>query len=207
MGHMFLVIQDALSKWLDAHVMSTITSSKTIEVLRIVFATHRIPRKVAKDNGPSFTSSEFKSFMHGNGINHIISAPYHPSTNGLAERDVQTLKNGLKCTVGASIQEKLSKVLIDYRITPHSTMGITPSELLMKRRLRSRLDLFHPEVSKKVEDKQNAEHDTSQPIRKFARCSSEEPTIQQSKMDPWCDCKSHRSAVLCRTTARWKIYA
>ena len=38
MGHMFLVIVDAHSKWLDAHVLSTITSSKTIEVLRSVFA-------------------------------------------------------------------------------------------------------------------------------------------------------------------------
>ena len=151
--------------------MSTITSSKTIEVLRTVIATHGIPRKVVTDNGPSFTSSEFKSFMQGNGIHHITSAPYHPSTNGLAERGVQTLKNGLKRTAGASIQEKLSKVLFDYRITPHSTTGIAPSELLMKRRLRSRLDLLHPEVSKKVEakqDKQKAKHDTSQPIRKFS---------------------------------------
>ena len=171
MGHMFLVIQDAHSKWLDAHVMSTITSSKTIEVLRTVFATHGIPRKVVTDNSPSFTSSEFKSFMQGNGIHHVTSAPYHPSTNGLAERGVQALKNGLKRTAGANIQEKLSKVLFDYRITPHSTTGIAPSELLMKRRLRSRLDLLHPEVSKKVEakqEKQKAEHDTSQPIRKFS---------------------------------------
>ena len=33
MGHKFLVIMDAHSKWLDAHIMSSITSAKTIEVL------------------------------------------------------------------------------------------------------------------------------------------------------------------------------
>ena len=132
MGHMFLIIQDMHSKWLDAHIMSTITSSKTIEVLHTVFATHGLPRKVVTDNGPSFVSDEFKSFLQGNGIHHVTSAPYHLSTNGLVERGVQTLKRGLKRTAGSSVREKLSRFLFDYRITPHSTTGVALSELLMK---------------------------------------------------------------------------
>ena len=94
--------------------MTSITSSKTIEKLRIIFANHGLPRKVVTDNGPSFTSEEFKSFMSGNCITHITTAPYHPSCNGLAERAVQTFKNGLKRTQGVSIQERLSKFLFTY---------------------------------------------------------------------------------------------
>ena len=156
MGHMFLIIVDSHSKWLDAHVMSSITSTKTIEILRSVFATHGLPQKIVTDNGPSFTSQEFSEFMKANGIKHVTSAPYHPSTNGLAERGVQTLKQGIRRTKGSSIQEKVSKFLFNYRITPHSTTGIAPSELLMNRRLRSWLDLLHPEISRKVEAKQKA---------------------------------------------------
>ena len=92
MGHMFLVIVDAHSKWLDAHIMSSITSAKTIETLRSVFAIHGLPRVIVTDNGSSFTSEEFKMFVRKNGIKHVTSAPYHPFTNGQAERAVADSK-------------------------------------------------------------------------------------------------------------------
>ena len=50
MGHMFLEISDAHSKWLDVHSMTSLTFKKTITVLRNVFATHRLPQKVVTDD-------------------------------------------------------------------------------------------------------------------------------------------------------------
>ena len=38
MGNMFLIVVDALSKWPEVHVMNSITASKTIDVLRQIFA-------------------------------------------------------------------------------------------------------------------------------------------------------------------------
>ena len=96
MGHTYLIIVDACSKWLDAHIMSTISSKETIETLRSVFATHGIPQMIVTDNGSPFTSKDFKSFTRKNGIKHVTSAPYHPSSSGQAERAVQTIKKGLK---------------------------------------------------------------------------------------------------------------
>ena len=170
LGHMFLVLVDAHSKWIDVQMMTSTTSTKTIEKLRIIFADHGLPRKVVTDNGSSFTSEEFKSFLSQNGIVHVTTAPYHPSSNGLAERAVQTFKNGLKRTPGATIQEKLSKFLFTYRITPQTTTGIPPAQLLMGRRLRSRLDRLFPDTSQRVEEKQAKQalqHDTSKPLRTF----------------------------------------
>jgi ribosomal protein L21E len=126
--------------------------------------------KIVTDNGPTFTSGEFREFMQGNGILHVTSAPYHPATNGLAERGVQTLKQGVKKTQGGSLQERLSKFLFKYRLTPHSTTGVAPSEMLMGRKLRSRLDLLFPDMSEKVrkqQEKQKENRDNSRPLREF----------------------------------------
>ena len=114
-------------------------------------------RYLEKKNGPSFTSQEFKVFLKANGIHHVTSAPYHPSTNayGLAEGAVQTVKQGIKRTQGSTIQERLSRFLFDYRITPHPTTGVAPSELLINRRLRSRLDLLHPQIRELRNNKPN----------------------------------------------------
>jgi hypothetical protein len=147
--------------------MSTISSEKIIETLRSVFATHRIPQMIVTDNGSSFTSDEFKTFTRKNGIKHVT---YHPSSNGQAERAVQTVKKGLKRTPGKTIQERLSKFLFKYRITPHATTEIAPCELLMRRKLRSSLDLLFPAVQQRVEDrqaKQKAQHDGQTPRREF----------------------------------------
>ena len=109
MGHMFLVIIDAYSKLMDVHPVSTATSAATIEKLRITFANQGLPDVLVSDNGTCFTSSEFQTFMNRNGIKHITSAPYHPASNGLAEKAVQTFKNGMRKLKEGSISTRVSR--------------------------------------------------------------------------------------------------
>ena len=77
-------------------------------------------------------------------IRHITSAPYHPATNGLAECAVQILKNALKKSGLGDLEKQLARFFFHYRTTPHSTIGVTPAELLMGRPLRTHLDLLRP---------------------------------------------------------------
>ena len=93
---MFLIVVDAHSKWPEVVQMSTTTTSKTVEVLQVLFAKYGLPEQLVSDNGPQFTSEDFAHFMKANGIKHICSAPYHPSSNGLVERFMQTSKRAMK---------------------------------------------------------------------------------------------------------------
>ena len=153
-GKMFLIVIDAHSKWIEAFSMNTSTSRATIEKFRIPFATHGLPEIVHTDNGSSLVSREFEDFLKQNGIRHIRTAPYHPASNGMAERAVQTFKEGMKKMNGGSVETHVSRFLARYRITPQTSTGVSPTELLLGRKPRSRLDLVYPEIGRKVRQSQ-----------------------------------------------------
>ena len=94
--------------------------------------------------------------MWQNGILHLTSAPYHPATNGQAERFVQMFKHALNSMKGesGSVNKKLATFLLAYRNTPHSVTGQTPANVFTMRTLRSRLDLLKPDVAKRIYNKQ-----------------------------------------------------
>ena len=170
MGRMFLILVDAHSKWLEVKSVSSATTSTTVEQLRAIFATHGLPEMLVSDNGSVFTSAEFKSFIKNNGIRHATSAPYHPASNGLAERAVQTFKESMKKMSNGSIETRLSRFLFTYRTTPHTTTGISPAELLFNQRPRTRLELLRPCIQSHVLKKQQNQkvtHDKSAKARKF----------------------------------------
>ncbi|CDQ93009.1 unnamed protein product [Oncorhynchus mykiss] len=134
--------------------MNTSTSYATIEKLRQSFSVMGLPQMLVSDKATCFTNTEITSFMKQNGIQHVTSAPFHPSSNGLAERAVQTLKEGMRKIQGPSIETKVSRFLFSYRITPQATTGLSPAEMLMSGRLRSTLDLIRPNLKMKIQQKQ-----------------------------------------------------
>ena len=162
---MFMIVMDAHSKWPEVIEMPETTSGTTIKELRKLFASYGLPRQVVTDNGPQFTSNEFSVFMKSNGVKHIKCSPYHPSSNGAAERFVQTFKRSIKAAeqLGKSVSQKICEFLLSYRNTPHVTTKETPSMLFLKRQLRTRLDLLRPDIQATVHDTQDQQkkyHDT-----------------------------------------------
>lgn len=154
MEKMFFVLIDAHSKWMDVYPVNSATSATTIECLRTSFSNHGLPELLVSDNGTCFTSTEFKDFLSKNGIRHVTSAPYHAASNGLAERAVQTFKRMMKKCPEGTLTAKVARVLFSYRVTPHTTTGLSPAELLLGRKLRCTLDSIHPDLSRKVMKKQ-----------------------------------------------------
>ena len=123
-------------------------SAKTKKILRSVFARNDLPEILVRDNGPQFTSKEFDQFTKTNGIKHLKYAPYHPATNGLAERFLQTFKHSL-CAMkweANSVERKLANFLMAYINAPHATTNETAAKLFYGRNFPTRLDTLKPHL-------------------------------------------------------------
>ena len=122
-GHMYLVVIDAHSKWMEVHIMQSTTSAATIVKLKEIFATHGLPETIVSNNGPNFTSAELENFLSKNGVKHTKVLPYHPASNGQAQRAVRAFKEGVEKMEEGTMQDKLSRFLLKYRTTPHDHRG------------------------------------------------------------------------------------
>ncbi|XP_018368423.1 PREDICTED: uncharacterized protein K02A2.6-like [Trachymyrmex cornetzi] len=160
-GVMLLIIVDAYSKWMEVKPTNSTTSTATIAILDELFTAYGAPITIVSDNGTPFTSAEFQKFLQMSGVKyHKRIAPYHPSTNGQAERYVQTTKDKLKrmATTPSTIRQDLNEFLRQYRKAPHSTTGQSPAQLFLGRNLRTRLDLVRPQdTHERILEKQQVE--------------------------------------------------
>ncbi|PIO53816.1 integrase core domain protein, partial [Teladorsagia circumcincta] len=94
-GRFYLILVDAYSKWPEIVQITSISSTATIQVMKGIFAKFGNPTTLVTDNGTQFTSSQFALFCRSRGINHNRTPPFHPQSNGQAERFVDTFKRGL----------------------------------------------------------------------------------------------------------------
>lgn len=109
-GKFYFIIVDAFTKWIDIIPTQTTTSAWCQKQLCKIFSQFGIPGTIVSDNGPQFTSKQFEHFLKSLSITHKKTAPFHPKSNGLAERAVQTAKNHLKAIKREPVvpEEKLS---------------------------------------------------------------------------------------------------
>ena len=107
--------------------------------------------------------------MKHNGIRHIQCAHNHPSSNGLAERAVQTFKEAMRKTE-EDLEIRINRILSQYRSIPHATTAQPPAQLLMGRRPRTLLDLLVPDITTQVhrsQERQKTAHDQGVKPRSF----------------------------------------
>lgn len=150
-GKMFLIAVDAHSKWMEVAIVQSATSAATIEKAQKPIRYTWVARNVSFRQ---WNMLHKPGIQRVHGIQHVKTAPYHPSSNGQAERAVQVFKEGLKRSSKGSLETRIARFLFQYRTTPHTTTGVTPAELLMGQCLRSHLSMLNPDVANRVHSKQ-----------------------------------------------------
>ena len=135
-GKMILVMIDSYSKKIWTSLMNTDTTTlKTLAVLYGWFCEENgFPTTLVSDNGPQFTADMFKDKMAKWGIKHLLTPPYHPASNGLAERAVGIVKDRLKkmdcAATPIQLHVGLKYVCRVHGLTPHRSTGRCPYEMI-----------------------------------------------------------------------------
>ena len=117
---------------MEAQQMRSTTSASVLKILRDWFSRFGFPCTVHADNGPQFSSAEFRTALASWGVKLSLSPPYHPQSNGTAERAVRTIKAALQKL--GDVRD-LETLLFWHRMAPLEC-GLSPAELLMGRKLR-----------------------------------------------------------------------
>ena len=144
-NHVFFIVIDALSKYIEVEIVNNTSVQQTINALKMIFSRNGLCDTLVSDNASCFTAKEFKEFLKLNGIEHMTPPPYSPASNGQAERGVRVIKDLLKKNDSDdSLRIRLAKILLQYRSTPHSITQIAPSVSLNNRKLVTVRDRINP---------------------------------------------------------------
>ncbi|XP_062381423.1 uncharacterized protein LOC134069477 [Sardina pilchardus] len=74
----FLIIVDYYSRYFEMNKLTSCTSSTVITKCKASFARYGIPDTVVSDNGPCYSSTEFRLFADEWDFKHVTSSPRYP---------------------------------------------------------------------------------------------------------------------------------
>ena len=143
-----LVVVDHFTQYMQAFVTQNQTVRMTTRVLyNEYFSVFGFPQLLMSDQGTGFTSKVIQAMCSLLGIEKIRTTPYHPQSNGSAERVHQTLWRMIGKLDPELCQKwptHLGSMFIAYNATQSLVMGFSPYYLMFGRRPWLPIDLLFP---------------------------------------------------------------
>jgi transposase InsO family protein len=124
-----------------AAVVARATAGPVCEALQRALARHGVPEQILTDNGKVFTGRfgpgpgpvRFDRICAENGIRHLLTAPYSPTTTGKVERLHKTMRaeffrrHEREFATIAGLQAALDGWVVHYNCErPHQSVGMCP---------------------------------------------------------------------------------
>ena len=135
-----LVITDYFTRHITAIALPNCTAETTARALfNDFFCKFGIPSVILSDRGTHFQNKLMENLQYLIGYNHIFSTPYHPQTNGIAERFNATFVTQISKLQNAqhnNWDEYLQAVVFAYNTGVHKSTKFSPYELLFGRPAR-----------------------------------------------------------------------
>ena len=129
-----MVIQDYMTKWVEAIPIPNQTAATITRELTTVFCRYGIPDILHSDQGRNFESTILRQTVDAFGVTKSRTTAYHPAGDGLVERFNRSLLQMLRAYVDQNDWEQyLPFVLYAYRTAVHTSTGVSPFELMFGR--------------------------------------------------------------------------
>ena len=166
----YLVLIDYFSKFLIVRKLPNSTTGAVVKELSITLSEYGIPFIIWSDNGPSYSSQEFKTFLQNLQITHHTSSPHYPQSNGMAESMVKVSKNLIEKAIQSD--KPWHSFIQEYRITPLSSTIPSPAEILFGRQFGSNLFILPSQLTnsrtayihEEIAKKENKLHEKPTPV-------------------------------------------
>ena len=136
-----MVVVDEYKRYPIVDIPKSVSHRCVIPWLDQIFSMFSIPEVVKTDNGPPFSSDQFRQFANYLGVYHCKITPHWPRANAEAERFMKTLSKITRAVVTDNMnrRQNMHVFLHNYRATPHCSTGAAPAELLFNRPFRTKL--------------------------------------------------------------------
>lgn len=163
----FFVLIDAFTKFPEVIPTNDMTGRTVKRILQAMFSRYGIPNCIVSDNGPGLIEKDLEEWFQTIGSRHLTIAPYHPQSNGLAERFVRTMKEQMKDSHFGNHEEIINKFLLCYRNLPHSRTGFTPAQLMFNRPLRTNHTVYSEPQAVWIKDTLKREYEPATVVGKL----------------------------------------
>lgn len=149
-GTKYLVVGDRLSGWTEVFGgpsgSSPCGAVGLVRCLRLFFATFGVPEQISSDGGPEFTATITKTFLTRWGVDHRVSSPYNPRSNGRAEVAVKTARRLLRTNLrpnGSLDNDGFLRAMLQLRNTPDPDCNVSPAQIIFGRPIRDALSFMN----------------------------------------------------------------
>jgi hypothetical protein len=130
-----IVIVDNFSKFVELFPTHSTSAAEYVDSLLKHIGIFGLMKKIRTDGGTQFTAEVCKQLHKSLGIEHLVTAPYHPQANGMVERRNAEIMKHLRVLVACRRVEKswsrylsLIQRIINYSVD--GSIGVAPAKII-----------------------------------------------------------------------------